>query len=261
MDSRDEHAVELLNTDLFGEHDAILYYLTHAWTVAKQYGHEILEIAYEEMRHFKWLAHSIVELGGTPNLTPPTVAPVTDIRAALNKDVEAEIHAIDQYQDHIERIDLKPVRTLLQRIVVDEQAHLKKFQELLDQAQGEPAMVERPQKEITRVASELQDTIRIEYQQMLAYLMRSFVETHTREMGLDMEERSIDEMKHMGWMGKHMGQWGLQPTFPAVDIDEVPHAEEEVLYRNVRDWAREAVPSMLPIIDRILAQEQYHLSP
>lgn len=132
---------------------------------------------------------------------------MTDIQAALKKDVDAEIHAIDQYQDQIERIELKPVGTLLQRIVDDEQAHLKKFQELLDQTHGESAAAHRPEKEVTRVVAQLQD------------------------------------------------------NFPAVDIDEVPHTEEEALYRNVRDWAQEAVPSMLPVIDRILAQEQYHLSP
>jgi hypothetical protein len=33
------------------QHEAILYYLTHAWTVARQYGREVLEIAYNEMRH------------------------------------------------------------------------------------------------------------------------------------------------------------------------------------------------------------------
>ncbi|MCL5116706.1 MAG: rubrerythrin [Firmicutes bacterium] len=259
-DSRDAHAVELLNADLFGEHDAILYYLTHAWTVARQHGHEILEIAYDEMRHFKWLAHTIVELGGTPDLKPPVVGPVTDIQAALQKDVDAEIHAIDQYQEHIEQIGIEPVRALLKRIVVDEQDHLRQFRELLDQTHGEPGQVERPEKEVSRVAAQLQDTIRIEYQQMLAYLMRSFIETHSREMGLDMEERSIDEMRHMGWMGKRMGQWGLQPKFPAVDIGNVAPAEEEAIYRDVREWAREAMPSMLPTIDRILAQEEYHVT-
>ncbi|NMP22095.1 ferritin-like domain-containing protein [Sulfobacillus harzensis] len=260
MESQDSHAVELLNADLYGEHDAILYYLTHAWTVARQHGHQILEIAYDEMRHFKWLAHTIVDLGGTPDLKPPDVAPVTDIQAALKKDVEAEIQAIDQYQDHIERISLKPVKALLQRIVVDEQDHLRQFRELLDQTHGEPEQVERPEKVVSRVATQLQQTIRLEYQQMLAYLMRSFMETHAREMGMDMEERSIDEMRHMGWIGKRMGMWGIQPKFPEVDIDEVAHTEEEAIYRDVREWAQVAMPSMLPTIDRILAQEEYHVT-
>lgn len=41
----DADTIRLLNQDLFGEHDAILYYLTHAWTVASAYGPQILEIA------------------------------------------------------------------------------------------------------------------------------------------------------------------------------------------------------------------------
>lgn len=258
MESQDQHAVELLNADLYGEHDAILYYLTHAWTVARQHGHQILEIAYDEMRHFKWLAHTIVALGGTPDLKPPQVAPVTDLHAALEKDVEAEIQAIDQYQTHIERIALQPVQSLLHRIVVDEQEHLRQFRELLDQTHEEPGSVERPDNVVSGVAAQLQETIRLEYQQMLAYLMQSFVETHARDMGMDTEEQSIDEMRHMGWMGKRMGMWGIQPQFPAVELDPVPHAEQEDVYRDVRAWAEGAMPSMLPTIDRILAQETYH---
>lgn len=262
MDHHDAHTVELLNADLYGEHDAILYYLTHAWTVARQYGHEILEIAYDEMRHFKWLAHTIVELGGVPDLTTPEVSPIMNIQAALQKDVEAEIHAIDQYQEHLDVIPQEFIKALLQRIVVDERDHLRQFQELLTQTHGEPNGVGRPTPEVSHIATQLQGTIRIEYQQMMAYLLRSFMEDHQKEMGLDMEERSIDEMRHMGWMGKRMGSFGLQPQFPVVDAhDIVPgDGEEEALYRDMRKWAVQAMPSMVPTIDRILAQERYHLN-
>ena len=263
MNDQDAYTVDLLNQDLLGEHDAILYYLTHAWTVARQYGPEILEIAYDEMRHFKWLAHTVAELGGVPDLKTPEVAPITTTQAALQKDVEAEIHAIDQYREHIELIAQPAVKSLLQRIVVDERDHLRQFKEFLDKTHGEPRGVQRPQPEIAQVADQLQGSIHMEYQQMMAYLLRSFLDDHGREMGMDMEERSIDEMRHMGWIGKKMGQFGIQPQFPQVNANEdisPGEAEEQALYRDIRQWAIDAMPSMVPTLDRILAQEQYHLN-
>ncbi|MDA8200304.1 MAG: hypothetical protein M0Z54_12925 [Thermaerobacter sp.] len=81
----------------------------------------------------------------------------------------------------------------------------------------EPDYTERPAAEVSGVATHLQTSVGHEYQQMMAYLMKSFMENHGRRMGLDMEERSIDEMRHMGWIAKQMGAMGLQPKFPAVD--------------------------------------------
>lgn len=261
VDGPDRRTIELLNEDLFGEHDAIVYYLTHAWTVARRYGRDILDIAYDEMRHFKWLAHAIAQMGGVPDLKTPSVAPVTTLQAALQKDVDAEIHAIDQYRDHMEVIPRAPLRGLLERIVVDEQAHLRHFQELLDSTHGEPDEVDRPAAEVGGVAAHLQNSVGQEYQQMMAYLMKSFVEDHGRRMGLDMEERSIDEMRHMGWIAKQMGVMGLQPQFPPVDAEAAiapGEQREQALYQDVRAWAVDALPTLVPTIDRILAQEQYH---
>ncbi len=252
--------IELLNQDLYGEHDAILYYLTHAWTVARQYGHQILEIANDEMRHFKWLGHTIAQLGGTPNLATPEVSPVADLTAAMKKDVEAEIHAIDQYQRHVEAIPLDPVKALLERIVVDERDHLRQFQELLNQSHGEPVHSEQPAQETAKIAQTLQQTIHVEYQQMMAYLLKSFMEDHKDQMGMDMEERSIDEMRHLGWIGKRMGLIGLTPKFPDLDTQSIADGEqtETSLYHEMRTWALQAMPSLIPTIDRIVAQEQYH---
>lgn len=49
-------------------------------------------------------SHPIAKLGGTPDLTTPTITPVSTTGAALQKDVEAEIHAIDQYEEHADLI-------------------------------------------------------------------------------------------------------------------------------------------------------------
>ena len=259
-DDHAEETVQLLNADLFGEHDAILYYLTHAWTIARRHGPQILEIANDEMRHFKWLAHTIVALGGTPDLRTPSVTPTEDLAGALKKDVEAERHAIDQYEEHEDRIRQDRVRSLLRRIVADEQDHLRQFQELLNQTHGEPDRTPRAPQETEGIADRLKAAIHAEYQQTLAYLLRSFLEDHGRQVGLDMEERSVDEMRHMGWMGRRIGALGMMPTFERVrGWNTVSGEEEEAeLYRDVRTWAQEAAPNLLPMIDRIQAHERYH---
>ncbi len=262
MDSDNNQIIELLNADIYGEHDAILYYLTHAWTVARQYGHEILEIAYDEMRHFKWLAHTIVGLGGRPVLRTPQITSITTIAAALQNDVDAEIHAIEQYEEHREIIPNPEVKALLARIITDERHHLHIFRGLLDQTHGEPEKLDRQDKDVSVIASRLQSTMNLEYQQTMAYLLRSFVENHSQRIGLDMEERSIDEMHHMGWIGKMMGQSGLEPRFAEPEtLNQVREGtrEEEALFHDVREWANRAMPGMVPTIDRILEQEHYHI--
>ncbi len=261
MDQETQHVVDMLNDDLFGEHEAIVYYLTHAWTVARQYGREVLEIAYDEMRHFKWLGHTIAQLGGVPNLKTPEIGSVSTIQSALQKDIEVEIQAIEQYDKHIDVIPQDSLKALLRRINADEFDHLRQFREMLDQSHGEPQSIKRPDAEVQHIARTLQATVGIEYQQMLAYLMRSFMEDHGRQMGLDMEERSIDEMRHMGWLGKSMGNMGLQAQFPQVESDDIAEGEqrEAAVYRDVRQWAEESMPALVPTIDRILAHEDYHL--
>lgn len=262
MDQETKNVVDMLNSDLFGEHEAIVYYLTHAWTVARQYGREVLEIAYDEMRHFKWLGHTIAQLGGVPDLTTPEIGPVSTIQSALQKDIEVETQAIEQYEKHIDVIPQDSIKALLRRINADEFDHLRQFREMLDQSHGEPHSIERPDDEVHHIANTLQASVGIEYQQMMAYLMRSFMEDHGRQMGLDMEERSIDEMRHMGWIGKRMGQMGLQAQFPQVDSDDIVEGEhrEESVYRDVRQWAKESMPTLVPTIDRILAHEDYHIN-
>ncbi len=262
MPDETKRTIQLLNEDLYGEHDAIVYYLTHAWTVARQYGSQILEIANDEMRHFKWLGHTISQLGGTPDLAVPPMTPASDLASALEKDVQAEIHAIDQYRQHADVIAEPRVSALLRRIAVDEQDHLRQFRDLLDQSQGQDVLAARPSEEVAPVAEQLQKTIHKEYQQMLSYLWHSFMEDHAHDLGLDMEERSIDEMRHMGWIGKRLGMMGVAPDLasegarPSLTEGEVDEAK---LYHEVRHWAEQQMPTLVPTLDRILAHEDYHL--
>ncbi len=257
--------IQLLNQDIYGEHDAIVHYLTQAFTVSHQYGPQIEQIARDEMRHLKWLAHSVVALGGTPDLAIPTMRSTNSIRQAMEQDIEAEIQAIEQYLDHIEKIPDPRIQRLIERIVVDERDHYRQFGELLDQQQGEAWGAERLEDDVASVAHQLRTLVVTEYQAVLGYLMEFFIRQHQRAMGMDYEERAIDEMKHLGWVAEQLARFGVVPPLgksgtsgdgPQI-IDE---NREQSRYVAVRRWAKDGHPELLPLLDRIMAHEQYQRS-
>lgn len=249
---RDEQVV-LLNQDLMGEHQAIVHYLTHAWTVVQSFSGAIEAIARDEMRHFKWLAHAIVVLGGVPDLTPPDLLPQLDGLQALDYDIDAEEEAISQYLLHQGAIADARVQALLARIVVDERAHRREFLHMRDEwlSRNDPDIetTEVSQK----VALPFQQLIAKEYQSILRYLMQSFLNRHGREVGLDFEDRAVDEMKHMAWLAETMADLGGMPRFSLSN----PQDDGGALYTLLKQWAEQAMPGLVPIIDRIIAHERY----
>lgn len=249
--------ITLLNRDLYGEHDAILHYLTHAWSVVRQYGPEIIDIAEDEMRHLKWLAHTIIALGGVPDLTSPPVEPQPDIEHAIRRDIQAERYAIDQYQLHQEEIADDRVKGLLGRITVDEKDHLRRFLEMLDNTQGEPWADRGSESDVPEVADQLRQLVSVEYQQVLSYLFQSFFKDHGHQMGMNFEERAIEEMRHLGWMAECLGSLNGTSFFSVTQTPQPREFDETALYQKVRVWAVEAMPSLVPTIDRILAHEAY----
>lgn len=209
--------VEWLNEDLRGEHDAILHYLHHAWWL-RAFGPRIQSIARDEMRHFKWIAHAIVRLGGVPDLRTP---PVRVDAAPLAQDVAAEEWAIAQYRRHLEDIQDPAVRLLLSRIVVDEEDHLRQFQAMHREAPEDPP---RPVEAAT--AEDLVAALfRREYQAVLQALWNSFLHRHLEALGMDWEDQAVEEMKHLGWLGETLaalGRWARWDEGPvAAAHDEV----------------------------------------
>ena len=252
-----QEQVRLLNQDIVGEHDAILHYLTHAWTVAYQFGPQIEQIAKDEMRHLKWLAHSVVALQGVPDLSTPAVSPRASLEEALESDIHAEKTAIAQYRDHIATIADRRVQDLLQRIVVDEEDHLRLFLGFQESQHGKPWGEGNSSESIKDTASKLQVLVSMEYQQVIGYLFSSFIRVHRRSVGLDDEDQAIDEMKHLGWIGQQMAKLGQSPLFGhSISVDE---ESEMMQYLNVRKWANEGQQQLLPLLDRIIQHERYQM--
>lgn len=252
---RDEQVV-LLNQDLMGEHQAIVHYLTHAWTVVRQYGDAIEAIARDEMRHFKWLAHAIVALGGVPDLTPPDLLPAFTGAEALDYDIDAEEEAISQYLAHQRDIADDRVQSLIGRIVVDERFHRRQFMALRASWQEVDRDETASGEADPKLGQKFQRMISGEYQEILRSLMESFLMRHAREVGLDAEDRAVDEMKHLSWMAESMADAGGTPRF---SLPTTPGSLDEAeLYRGLRAWAEAEMVRMVPLIDRIVEHEQYH---
>lgn len=99
-------------------------------------------VAIVEMQHLDMLGSTIVELGGFPmygfckhgkecfwngSIVPPTC----NMKQMLKEAIESEYVAIDQYYAHIDAIHDCYVRDLLERIIKDEECHIKLFKKLL----------------------------------------------------------------------------------------------------------------------------------
>lgn len=254
--------MELLNQDLFGEHDAILHYLQHAWALQETYGSAIESIARDEMRHFKWLAHAIVQLGGRPDLRVPEAMPPESGRQLLEADIAAESVAIDQYHRHREAIGDPQIRELLGRIVVDEEDHRRQFRELLAAWDEENPWVPEL-ADADPAHARLQQMVGTEYRSILNALWRSFMKRHLAGVGMDWEDRAVDEMKHLGWLGEAMARHGLWAAFPsdaAATARQLPahlQAREQEGYERLKEWAETSDPELRPLIDRIEKREAY----
>ena len=200
--------IAMLKADMRDEHAAIIQYLQHAYAIGEgEEACEIEAIARDEMRHFRWLAEMIVELGGDPTMERGEV----DTGGAgpvewMARDILAEERAIAQYKEHIAAIDEPRVVRLLERILSDEEAHRKQFADLADELAEETATkAEEPASEAEvappRLLEILNQGVQHEYTVILQYLYHSFVTPHC-EVGRELDMQAINEMQHMGWLAE-----------------------------------------------------------
>lgn len=96
---------------------------------------EIEEIARQEMRHLKWFAQKVVQLGGQvvlDRLEDMIMIGGPDWADMLSKDVWAEEEAIRIYSQQLEMVKDDSVKKLLERVIKDEQDHRIEFSELME---------------------------------------------------------------------------------------------------------------------------------
>jgi bacterioferritin len=210
----------LLNQDLQGEQAAIIQYLVHAYAMGEgEMACEIEAIAREEMRHFDWLAKTIVGLGGTPSIKRGDMRTGgKSVSDWMKNDVLQEKDAIVMYEEHIKAIASPKIRRLLKRIVSDEKSHQGDFEHFVTKARKESLRDLRGSRQ-DKVVQTLNWGIEHEYTVILQYLIHSYM-TPKEDVKKEMEDQAINEMQHLGWLAEELVGKKGSPRIEHKKVDE-----------------------------------------
>ena len=260
--------IALLNQDLEGEHAAVIQYLVHAYGMGEgEMACEIEAIAREEMRHFDWLAETVVDLGGAPSIKRG------DMRTAgksvsdwMKNDVLQEEDAITLYQEHIKTITNPKIKRLLKRILSDEKSHRGDFEHFVTKARKE-RLTDLTGSRQDKVVQTLNWGIEHEYTVILQYLLHSYTTTN-EDVKEEMEDQAINEMQHLGWLAEELvGQKGT----PRIEHSKVDRStktadmltadiaiEKKVAAKYDRAAKEIEEPDLKELLKRIRDHELYH---
>jgi len=260
--------IALLNQDLEGEHAAVIQYLVHAYAMGEgEMACEIEAIAREEMRHFDWLAETIVSLGGTPSLERGTMRTGGEsVPDWMKNDVLLEKDAITLYEEHIKAIGDPKIKRLLQRILSDEKSHQGDFEHFVNKAQKEGARDLRGSRQ-DNVTQVLNWGIEHEYTVILQYLLHSYM-TPNEDVKEEMEDQAINEMQHLGWLAEEMVDQKSSPRIEHTKVDkstktaDMLRADIKIEKKVAAEYDRAAKeieePDLKKLLVRIRDHEIYH---
>jgi len=260
--------IALLNQDLEGEHAAIIQYLVHAYAMGEgEMACEIEAIAREEMRHFDWLAETIVSLGGTPSLERGDMRTSGEsVPDWMRNDVLQEKDAITLYEEHIKTIGDPKIKRLLRRILSDEKSHQGDFEHFVNKAQKEGAEDLRGSRQ-DKVAQVLNWGIEHEYTVILQYLLHSYM-TPNEDVKKEMEDQAINEMQHLGWLSEEMVDKKSSPRIEHTEVDkstktaDMLRADIKIEKKVAAEYDRAAKeieePDLKELLVRIRDHEIYH---
>jgi bacterioferritin len=260
--------IALLNQDLEGEHAAVIQYLVHAYAMGEgEMACEIEAIAREEMRHFDWLAETIVSLGGTPSIERGDMRTGGEaVPDWMKNDVLQEKDAITLYEEHIKAIGDPKIKRLLQRILSDEKSHQGDFEHFVNKAQREGAKDLRGSRQ-DKVAQVLNWGIEHEYTVILQYLLHSYM-TPNEDVKEEMEDQAINEMQHLGWLSEEMVDKKSSPRIEHTEVDkstktaDMLRADIKIEKKVAAEYDRAAKeieePDLKKLLARIRDHEIYH---
>jgi bacterioferritin len=212
--------VALLNQDLEGEQAAIIQYLVRAYAMGEgEMACEIEAIAREEMRHFDWIAETIVGLGGTPSIKRGDMRRGgKSVSDWMKNDVLQEKDAIVMYEEHIKAIASPKIRRLLKRILSDEKSHQGDFEHFVTKAKKEGLRDLRGSRQ-DKVVQTLNWGIEHEYTVILQYLLHSYM-TRNEDVKKEMDDQAINEMQHLGWLSEKMVSKKGTPRIECTRVDK-----------------------------------------
>ncbi len=136
-----EKIINVLNELLADEITAINQYIVHA-EMCESWGYEKLHKMIEdrakvEMKHMAMLIQRILFLEGTPMVTKIKKVEIGDeVEKMFKNDWQAEYDAIKAYNDAVKfcsELGDNGTKTLLEKILNDEEGHIDEIEEQLDQ--------------------------------------------------------------------------------------------------------------------------------
>jgi len=260
--------IALLNQDIEGEHAAVIQYLVHGYAMGEgEMACEIEAIAREEMRHFDWLAETIVGLGGTPSIERGDMRTGGEsVPDWMRNDVLQEKDAITLYEEHIKAIDDPKIKRLLRRILSDEKSHQGDFEHFVNKAQKEGARDLRGTRQ-DKVTQALNWGIEHEYTVILQYLLHSYM-TPNEDVKEEIEDQAINEMQHLGWLSEEMVDKKSSPKIEHTEVDkstktaDMLRADIKIEKKVAAEYDRAAKeieePDLKELLIRIRDHEIYH---
>ncbi|MFW6102103.1 MAG: ferritin-like domain-containing protein [Chloroflexota bacterium] len=260
--------IALLNQDIEGEHAAIIQYLVHAYAMGEgEMACEIEAIAREEMRHFDWLAETIVSLGGTPSIERGNMRTGGEVVPDwMKNDVLLEKDAITLYEEHIKAIGDPKIKRLLRRILSDEKSHQGDFEHFVNKTQKEGARDLRGSRQ-NKVTQVLNWGIEHEYTVILQYLLHSYM-TPNEDVKEEMQDQAINEMQHLGWLSEEMVDKKSNPRIEHTEVDkstktaDMLRADIKIEKKVAAEYDRAAKeieePDLKKLLARIRDHEIYH---
>ncbi len=263
-----DKTIDMLNEDLEGEHAAVIQYLVHAYAMGEgELACEIEAIAREEMRHFDWLAETIVSLGGVPSIKRGDMRTGGEAVAEwMGNDVQQEVDAITMYEEHVRTIGDRKIKRLLERILSDEKSHRGAFEHFIDKAKRKRAQDLRGSRR-DRITKILDWGIEHEYTVILQYLLHSYMTTN-EEVNKEMQDQAVNEMQHLGWLSEELVDGGGTPRIEHTEVDQSRKTadmlradikiEKEVAAEYDRAAGEVEVPGLKKLLLRIRDHEAYH---
>jgi bacterioferritin len=149
-----KHAVELLNQAVATEIVCVLRYKYHAVVAtgisSDAVKAEFAKHANEEEEHLDMLCERINQLGGKPNMSPEGLVSRaasqyiegSNLIEMIKENLVAERVAIETYREMVRYFDEKDptTRTMLERILSQEEEHANDMHDLLVQHEGRPIL-------------------------------------------------------------------------------------------------------------------------
>lgn len=206
--------IDLLLYNVALEHSAIIQYLYNVFLIGDpEITNEIESIARQEMRHLKWFAQKVVELGGRVSLKriEEAIKLGESWEEMLKNDVNAEEEAIKIYSSQLEVVKDDGVKKLLDRVINDEMRHRDEFSELLESLKQKSLQEKTERGEIDpEIVSIMNKLLQKEYKLILDHLYHFFHSKTWQEKDTSLDI-AIESMVHMGELGEKLGEMGAVP--------------------------------------------------